>query len=462
MFTFLITDVFLYMIVISLGCYIYYVRNNYDLSKNWKLVFKKTTGVISIVFLAFFIFIALIDSIHFKTKMWNEQKSEYVYTDNIESLLDKILKPIYINYEKSYSAPFSNHLYSKETILMENGEEIRIYPLLKYKVNLSHDNEDKIFNIVTIVLSSLLLVLLSFIFFFIIWYLVIFKEKSNISLIDSVILLIKNNIPLYFTLFILFFISTSLYNLSLEYYVLGTDKVGLDVLYKSIKSIRTGMIIGTLTTLVMLPFAIFLGILAGYMGGIIDDIIQYIYTTLNSIPSVLLIASAILMLQVYMSNNPIDFQNIYERADLRLFFLCLILGLTSWTGLCRLLRGESMKLRSIDYIKAAEIFGLKKISIIIRHFVPNIMHIVVITVVLDFSALVLAEAVLSYVNIGVDPTTYSWGNMINAARLELSREPVVWWSLFASFIFMFILVLFANLFADNVRDAFDPKSKGNK
>jgi len=198
------------------------------------------------------------------------------------------------------------------------------------------------------------------------------------------------------------------------------------------------------------------------MGGIIDDIIQYVYTTLNSIPSVLLIASAILMLQVYMSNNPIDFQNIYERADLRLFFLCLILGLTSWTGLCRLLRGESMKLRSIDYIKAAEIFGLKKISIIIRHFVPNIMHIVVITVVLDFSALVLAEAVLSYVNIGVDPTTYSWGNMINAARLELSREPVVWWSLFASFIFMFILVLFANLFADNVRDAFDPKSKGNK
>ena len=78
MFTFLITDVFLYMIVIALGCYVYYVRNNYDLSKNWKLVFKKTTGVISIVFLTFFIFIALIDSIHFKTKMWNEQENEYV------------------------------------------------------------------------------------------------------------------------------------------------------------------------------------------------------------------------------------------------------------------------------------------------------------------------------------------------------------------------------------------------
>ena len=89
------------------------------------------------------------------------------------------------------------------------------------------------------------------------------------------------------------------------------------------------------------------------------------------------------------------------------------------------------------------------------------MHIVIITIVLDFSALVLAEAVLSYVNIGVDPTTYSWGNMINAARLEMSKEPIVWWSLFSAFTFMFILVLFANLFSDVVREAFDPRSTKN-
>ena len=146
------------------------------------------------------------------------------------------------------------------------------------------------------------------------------------------------------------------------------------------------------------------------------------------------------MLQVYMLNNTLEFENIYERADLRLFFLCMILGLTSWTGLCRLLRGESMKLREVEYVQASYTFGLKKISIIVRHIIPNIMHIVIITVVLDFSALVLAEAVLSYVNIGVDPTTYSWGNMINAARLEMSREPIVWWSLFSAFLFMFILV----------------------
>jgi len=302
--------------------------------------------------------------------------------------------------------------------------------------------------------------LLKYFFVFSIFYLffyfrIIFKSKNNIFIP------FKLNKVFLMTLSIILILSIFLYELSLQYYVLGTDKVGVDVLYKSIKSIRTGILIGTLTTIVMLPFAIFLGIFAGYIGGFVDDVIQYIYTTLNSIPSVLLIASAILMLQVYMANNPLNFENIYERADLRLFFLCMILGLTSWTGLCRLLRGESMKLREVEYVQASKTFGLNRFSIIVRHIMPNIMHIVIITIVLDFSALVLAEAVLSYVNIGVDPTTYSWGNMINAARLEMSKEPIVWWSLFSAFTFMFILVLFANLFSDVVRDAFDPRSNKN-
>ena len=86
------------------------------------------------------------------------------------------------------------------------------------------------------------------------------------------------------------------------------------------------------------------------------------------------------------------------------------------------------------------------------------MHIVIIALVMDFSQLVLAEAVLSYVGIGVDPDTISFGTMINAARMELAREPMVWWSLAAAFTFMVILVLAANLFADAVRDAFDPRA----
>jgi len=188
------------------------------------------------------------------------------------------------------------------------------------------------------------------------------------------------------------------------------------------------------------------------------DVIQYIYTTLSSIPGVLLIAAAILSVQVYIANNPDLFETVVERADLRLLFLCMILGITSWTGLCRLLRGETLKLREQEYIQAATAFGVSNFKIIVRHILPNVMHIVLIAVVLDFSALVLAEAVLSYVGVGVDPSMISWGNMINSARLEMAREPVVWWSLIAAFCFMFLLVLAANLFSDAVRDAFDPRT----
>jgi peptide/nickel transport system permease protein len=160
---------------------------------------------------------------------------------------------------------------------------------------------------------------------------------------------------------------------------------------------------------------------------------------------------------VYIANHPELFETGADRADLRLLALCVILGITSWTGLCRLLRGESLKLREADFIEAATAFGVRHVKIIGRHILPNVMHIVLIIVVLDFSGLVLAEAVLSYVGVGVDPSTISWGNMINGARLEMAREPMVWWSLVAAFLFMFALVLSANLFSDAVRDAFDPR-----
>ncbi|MFZ5473705.1 MAG: ABC transporter permease, partial [Pseudomonadota bacterium] len=225
------------------------------------------------------------------------------------------------------------------------------------------------------------------------------------------------------------------------------------------KSIRTGLLIGTLTTLIMLPFALFLGVAAGYYGGWVDDVIQYLYTTLNSIPGVLLIAAAVLVAQVYIETHPELFDTAAARSDLRLVFLCAILGVTSWTGLARLLRGEALKLRELEYIQAARAFGVSHLRILSRHILPNVGHLVLITVVIDFSGLVLAEAVLSYVGVGVDPAMASWGNMINGARLELAREPIVWWQLAAAFLFMFVLVLSANLFADSVREAFDPRAE---
>ena len=228
----------------------------------------------------------------------------------------------------------------------------------------------------------------------------------------------------------------------LEYprtHLLGTDKVGSDVFYRALKGIRTGLIIGGFTTLIAVPFAIFFGVVAGYFGGWIDDIIQYIYATLDSIPAVLLI---------------IAFMLLFGQG---LFNLCLIMGISSWVGLCRILRGETLRLRELEYIQAAEAFGVRRGFIILKHLVPNLLHIVLISSILGFSRFVLAEAVLSYLQIGVEPTMGSWGNMINTARLELARDPIVWWNLTAAFAFMFGLVLPANLFGDAVRDALDPR-----
>jgi peptide/nickel transport system permease protein len=240
--------------------------------------------------------------------------------------------------------------------------------------------------------------------------------------------------------------------LNAGYHVLGTDKAGQDVLYLALKSIRTGVIIGTLTTLIVTPFALFFGVMAGYFGGWVDDVVQYVYTTLSSIPDILLIAAAMLILQVGLTAKDTTLS-----ADERLVYLCIIMGITSWTELCRLLRAEVLKLREVEYIQAADAFGVARLTIILRHLVPNVMHIVLISVILRFSGLVLAEAVLAYVGIGVDPSMQSWGNMINQARLELARDPIVWWNLCAALVFTLGLVLPANVFGDAVRDSLDPR-----
>jgi peptide/nickel transport system permease protein len=231
------------------------------------------------------------------------------------------------------------------------------------------------------------------------------------------------------------------------------------VLYQALKSIRTAVVIGSLSTVATLPLAVLLGVLAGYFKGWVDDAIQYFYTVLSSIPPVLLIAALVLLIQVWIDQNPQWFDTGLERAEFRLFLLCLILGLTGWATLCRLLRAETMKIAELEYVQAARAFGVGHWQIMRRHILPNVMHLVLIVTVLDFSGLVLYEAVLSYVGVGVDPTSSSFGSMINLARSEMSRDPAVWWSLASAFALMLALVLAANLFADGVREAFDPRAR---
>ncbi len=188
-----------------------------------------------------------------------------------------------------------------------------------------------------------------------------------------------------------------------------------------------------------MPFALFSGVVSGYMGGFVDDALQYVCTVFSSVPTVLFIAAFMLIFGTGLPQ------------------LCVAMGIASWTGLYRLLRGETLRLREAEFVQASVAMGTSTWRILLRHIIPNVMHLVLITAVLRFSSGVLAEAVLTYLGIGVGADTVSWGSMINDARTELTRDPIIWWKLCSAFVFMLGLVLPANIFGDAVRDALDPR-----
>lgn len=414
--------------------------------QKYNALLLQTRGLCSGIILLFFLLIAVLDSMHIQ--VITKESSSNTFSISL-TLLDKLLLPLGAMQEKTYSAPLALTLFNKEVSLKEGRVE-QSYPPLKYTKGFLNEGEKNAFIRATIQ-KSFLLSTLSILAFWLVIRLVFYIKKENMSL---------NKNPAakwgYLTFFCALFFMITAYVLSRHLHLFGTGKIGQDIFYHAIKSIRTGLIIGTLTTCFLLPLALLFGISAGYFGGLIDDIIQYIYTTLSSIPGVLLITASILSMQTYIANHPTQFPTLEKGADARLLALCLILGVTNWTSLCRLLRAEALKLREIDFVLAAHSLGSSTLYIFQKHLLPNVMPIVVITLVLDFSFLILAEAVLSYVGVGVSPMTISWGNMINGARLELAADPMIWWPMSAAFIFMFVLVLASNVFADTIRDVFEP------
>jgi len=441
--TFLWTDLMVWILIFSLVAWGRVISRSPQVKKQWQTIFKSAIAMSSAIVLLFYLLFTLLDSVHLRFVMEPSQAKsgqEVQYEAEMVSLLDLLFTHRIKNSERTYSAPFATHEYAKSVVVGADGITKQENLPLKYVKQNSILLGSLISMAVGVAISFVLVALHM-------WWR---KRKGWQEIIHW------NSA--YLTLSLLIVIFSWLYMMSFDYHVLGTDKVGGDVFYQTLKSIRTGVLIGILTTLVVLPIAIMLGVSAGLFGGWVDDVIQYFYTTLSSIPSVLLIAAGVLVMQVMMDNNPQWFESTLERSDLRLLFLIIILGITSWTGLCRMLRAETLKVSQVEFVTAAKAFGVSKMTIIRRHIIPNLMHIILIAIVLDFSGLVLAEAVLSYVGVGVDPTMYSWGNMINQARLEMAREPMVWWSLFSAFVFMFVLVLAANLFSDRIQTVLDPRN----
>ncbi|MEW5966030.1 MAG: ABC transporter permease [Pseudomonadota bacterium] len=459
------TDALVFVLLAAIAGLVWAIRRQEHLRAPWRSVAQRPMAMGAALILSVFVVIGLLDSLHYREKLPDSPPDKPQYSVEVLSVFDALVGELRTQQEKTYSAPLAMQLYAKEFI-ERDGVTVRDHPRLQYGgAHLTHPDArlpDITRRALTGAAQGLATSLVLF-GLFAAWR----ARRRQVVLTAWLADWRRGTLgwparTVFIVLTLLAVLAAILMQLAAGYHVLGTDKVGQDVLYISLKSIRTGLVIGTLTTLVTLPLAIGLGIAAGYFRGWVDDIIQYVYTVLNSIPGVLLIAAAVLIVQVYIESNPELFDTAAARADIRLLALCLIMGVTSWTGLARLLRGETLKLRTLDYVEAARAFGVSHTRILGRHIFPNVFHLVLIAIVLDFSGLVLAEAVLSYVGVGVDPSMYSWGNMINGARLELAREPVVWWQLGAAFVFMFTLVLAANLFADGVRDAFDPRLGGRR
>jgi len=441
------SDALIFFLVLALIGFFRLLKSSPQTRKNWMKVFQSRIGMASFLVMLLYIFIALLDSLHYREALpLTEQSDEVHYSNEVHSVLDYVLQDMKTQQEKTYSAPFAIYSFAKENMEDEQGRVYRAFPRLTFGgihlTSIEQRNEDVLLRTlnavgVGILIAGLVMIPLS-----------LLRRKFSVELPWATVcgIVMATCVAVVWVI-----------KLGAVYHILGTDKVGEDVLYQSIKSIRTGVLIGTLSTVLALPFAIGLGISAGYFKGWVDDVVQYIYTTLSSIPDVLLIAAAVLVIDVYIEARAEHFELLLQRGDFKFLALCLIFGLTSWTGLCRLLRAETLKVSQLDYVAAAQAFGVKHSAIILRHILPNVMHLVIISLVLNFSAFVLAESILAYIGVGIDPSMNSWGNMINTARQELSRDPTVWWSIASAFILMFVLVLAANLFSDKVRDAFDPR-----
>ena len=219
-------------------------------------------------------------------------------------------------------------------------------------------------------------------------------------------------------------------------HLMGTDGLGRDVFHRLVQGTRIAFQVGVITSLIAIPIGVILGCLAGYFGKRVDDVIVWLYSTFDCMPSLLFII-AIAMI-----------------ARKGLMGVYLGIGLTSWVHLCRLMRGEVLKHRQLGYVQAARALGAGPFRILFIHILPNLMHLVIINFSIRFPAAVQTEVIMSFLGIGVQDEP-SWGIMISNARLRLWEG--IWWELGFTTLIILVVVLAFNLLGDALRDALDPR-----
>ena len=241
---------------------------------------------------------------------------------------------------------------------------------------------------------------------------------------------------------------------------LGTDYQGRDVLLRAAAGSATAVKVGVIAGFIAVFIGVALGAIAGFYGGKFDDWVVWAYSTFASMPTLLFIlAFALLVSRNFLSAGMMEFAGILGsllRAEPGMLAVYLAIGLTGWVTLCRVVRGETMRLRAMPYVAAAKVAGVSSPKIILRHILPNVFHLVIIYFTLTFAGAVMLEVIVSYLGFGVQSAP-SWGVMISDGQDRLWRG--IWWEIAAATGFMFLLVLALNVLGDALRDALDPRHR---
>ena len=239
-------------------------------------------------------------------------------------------------------------------------------------------------------------------------------------------------------------------SVGLRGYPFGTDNRGRDTFTRIVHGGKMTMTIGAVAVIVSTVIAIIIGCLSGYFGGWIDMLLMRLTEIVAAIPFL----PFAMILSALMSQTTID-----EKS--RIFLIMVILGVLSWTGLARLVRGQVLSARENEYVTAAKAMGVKETKIAFRHILPNVISIIIVTLTLDFAGCMLTESSLSFLGFGVQYPRPTWGNMLNATR-TLTIIGNFWWLWVFPGLFLAITTICINIVGDTLRDVLDPKSSSER
>ena len=218
-------------------------------------------------------------------------------------------------------------------------------------------------------------------------------------------------------------------------HLLGADDIGRDHLARLLEAGQVSLAIGFLAAFLSLGIGVSLGLVTGYFGGFVDDAVIWLITTINSVPLFFIILIVAGILSPGMST------------------LIIVLGVLGWTGTARLVRGETLGLREREFVISARAIGANRGRIMFSHILPNLISIILINLAIDIGIIILIEAALSFLGVGVKPPQATWGNMLTNARGFFTHGPhLVFWPGFL----IFVTVLCLYVLGDGMRDAFDP------